>query len=116
MIAREYNVALGTVRAFRHTSQLMHDTDVLYYAERKFHSILPWRAPMVWWRRLMTDIDRKHRKEQLQEQLQELTEAAMRISSQSRGPISDLEQSVFEEIADIEEELERLDNDLVEKG
>lgn len=52
MVRRERGVALGTVRVFLHTDKLMHDTPVEYYAERDFPSIIPFRAPIIWWRRI----------------------------------------------------------------
>ena len=52
MTRREHGVELGTVRIFQHDTRTKYDTDVLYYAERKFPSIIPFRAPVIWWRRI----------------------------------------------------------------
>ncbi len=52
MVRRERGVALGSVRVFRHTDKLHYDTEVEYYAERDFPSIIPFRAPVIWWRRI----------------------------------------------------------------
>jgi len=51
MIRREH-VALGTVRVFQHDTHTKYDTEVMYYAERSFPSIIPFRAPKIWWRKL----------------------------------------------------------------
>jgi hypothetical protein len=52
IMTRRERVALGTVRVFRHTSRTAYDTPVQYCAERDFPSIIPFRAPVVWWRRI----------------------------------------------------------------
>jgi len=52
MIRRERGVKLGDMRVFRSNTTTMYDTGVLYYAERKFRSIIPFRAPKVWWRKI----------------------------------------------------------------
>ena len=48
MIRRERGINLGEYRMF------IHDIDrrVAYYAERKFRSIIPFRAPKIWWRKV----------------------------------------------------------------
>ena len=52
IMSRRERVALGTVRIFRHTDKLAYDTPVRYCAERDFPSIIPFRAPVIWWRRI----------------------------------------------------------------
>lgn len=52
MVRRERGVRLGEVRVFQHSHKLMHDTEVQYYAERDFPSIIPFRAPVIWWRKI----------------------------------------------------------------
>jgi hypothetical protein len=52
MVRRERGVDLGTVRVFLHNNKVFYDTPVKYYAERDFPSIIPFRAPVVWWRRI----------------------------------------------------------------
>lgn len=56
IMSRRENVELGTVRVFLHTDRLMHDTPVAYYAERDFPSIIPFRAPVVWWRKINDEV------------------------------------------------------------
>jgi hypothetical protein len=34
------------------SEQAAHDTPVLFFAEREFKSIIPFRAPVIWWRKL----------------------------------------------------------------
>jgi len=52
VMTRRERVPLGTVRVFLHSTKLAYDTPVKYYAERDFPSIIPFRAPVVWWRKL----------------------------------------------------------------
>lgn len=52
IIGRERNITLGALRVFRFNESLMYDKPVQFYAERKYKSIIPFRAPVVWWRRL----------------------------------------------------------------
>ena len=52
LVGRERNVKLGEVRAFMFSEQAAHDTPVLFFAEREFKSIIPFRAPVIWWRKL----------------------------------------------------------------
>jgi len=49
-IGRERGVKLGEVRAF--VVDRLHNTSELYYAERSHKSIIPFRAPVIWWRKL----------------------------------------------------------------
>jgi hypothetical protein len=56
MIRREYGVKLGDMRVFRSNVATMYDSSVLYYAERKFRSILLIRAPKIWWRKVNEQI------------------------------------------------------------
>ena len=47
---REYGVKLGSVRLF---SDITYSSgQALYYAERKFTSMIPLRAPKIWWKKL----------------------------------------------------------------
>jgi len=52
--AREANVVLGSVRlfVFGYGLEVRHE---LYYAERDFKSIIPFRAPTVWWKKVEKD-------------------------------------------------------------
>jgi hypothetical protein len=52
MVRRERGVSLGDVRVFQHSRALQHDTEVKYYAELDFPSIIPFRAPVIWWRKI----------------------------------------------------------------
>ena len=52
MVRRERGVRLGDVRVFLHSRKLAYDTEVLYYAERDIRSIIPFKAPVVWWRKI----------------------------------------------------------------
>lgn len=52
MIRRERGVRLGDVRIFQHSDRLAYDTEIQYYAERMFRSIIPFRAPVIWWRKI----------------------------------------------------------------
>ena len=49
--AREKNVVLGSVRLFVYGYGLEIRRE-LYYAERDFKSIMPFRAPVVWWKKV----------------------------------------------------------------
>ena len=52
MIRREHGVKLGDTRVFRSNVTTMYDSSVLYYAEREFKSIIPFRAPKIWWKKV----------------------------------------------------------------
>lgn len=52
LVRRERGIGLGDVRLFWATDNEFYDTPVLYTAERKFGSIIPFRAPKIWWRRI----------------------------------------------------------------
>ena len=52
--AREPNVVLGSVRLFVFGYGLEEKRE-LYYAERDFKSIMPFRAPVVWWKKVEKD-------------------------------------------------------------
>ena len=52
--AREKNVVLGSVRLFVFGYGLEVRRE-LYYAERDFKGIMPFRAPMVWWKKVEKD-------------------------------------------------------------
>lgn len=52
MVRRERGVQLGSVRVFRHTDYSYGDKLIRYYAEREFRSLIPFRAPKIWWRRI----------------------------------------------------------------
>lgn len=52
--AREKNVVLGSVRLFS-TGYGLKVKHELYYAERDFKSIIPFRAPVVWWKKVEED-------------------------------------------------------------
>ena len=50
--ARESNVILGSVRLFVFNNGQLDEKRELYYAEREFESIIPFRAPTVWWKKV----------------------------------------------------------------
>ena len=52
VVGRDRNVKLGDLRVFWYNGQIMWDTPVIYVAERKHKSIIPFRAPIIWWRRI----------------------------------------------------------------
>ena len=53
--AREPNVTLGSVRLFVLRNGQLDEKRILYYAEREFKSIIPFRAPVVWWKKVDRD-------------------------------------------------------------
>lgn len=53
--ARESNVTLGSVRLFVFNIGQLDEKRELYYAERDFKSIIPFRAPTVWWKKVEKD-------------------------------------------------------------
>lgn len=55
IVGRDRNVKLGDLRVFWYNNQLMWDTPVIYVAERKYRSIIPFRAPLIWWKRVELD-------------------------------------------------------------
>lgn len=53
MIRRERGVKLGEVRIFHYDTVTSRARDnETFYAERKFNSIIPFRAPKIWWRKI----------------------------------------------------------------
>lgn len=50
--AREPGITLGSVRLFIFNIGQLDEKRELHYAEREFKSIIPFRAPVVWWKRV----------------------------------------------------------------
>ncbi len=57
--ARESNVTLGSVRLFVFNNGQLDERRELYYAERDFKSIIPFRGPVVWWKKVKKDYNEK---------------------------------------------------------
>ena len=53
LVRRERGVKLGDVRIFHYDAITARCRDnATYYAEREFRSIIPFRAPKIWWRKI----------------------------------------------------------------
>ena len=55
IIGRERHVNLGDMRVFRFNDTMINDKLITYYAERTFSSIIPFRAPVIWWRKFKVE-------------------------------------------------------------